>query len=137
MGANEEAGVMHGGCLCGGVRYEIRGAPEEVLHCHCTMCRHASGAPVLTWAGVQPSRLAITQGEPRSYASSSNVVRKFCPHCGGQLIFQFTDESRLVYFTVGSLDRPESVKPEQHIWTSNRLPWLHMEDGLPENAEEP
>src|SRR5262249_8230713 len=41
---------MSGGCLCGAVRYEIRGKPREVSHCHCATCRRAAGAPVVTWA---------------------------------------------------------------------------------------
>src|SRR5262249_53077551 len=39
-----------GGCFCGAVRYEARGRPREVSHCHCPSCRRCAGAPVVTWA---------------------------------------------------------------------------------------
>ena len=44
--------ILAGGCLCGAVRYEIDGAGGGVSHCHCGMCRKASGAAFVTWIGV-------------------------------------------------------------------------------------
>jgi hypothetical protein len=32
-----------GGCLCGAVRYEVRGPLRPVVYCHCTQCRRTSG----------------------------------------------------------------------------------------------
>ena len=137
MSTNDSTDLLQGGCLCGEVRYEVRGAPEHVYHCHCTMCRRASGAAFMTWAGVKPDALAITQGTPQSYTSSSFAIRKFCGRCGGQLIWEYTNGTPLAYFTVGTLDHPERIAPDGHIWTSVRVPWLHTADGLPESEKEP
>lgn len=44
---------LEGGCLCGAVRYRVTGKPYHVTHCHCSMCRRASGAPLVTWFSVK------------------------------------------------------------------------------------
>ena len=54
--------TLSGGCLCGDVRYEVRGAPVYVFHCHCSMCRRAGGTAFQTWAGFEADALTITQG---------------------------------------------------------------------------
>ena len=139
MADDDMGSAMAGGCLCGALRYEIEAAPRHVTHCHCRMCQRASGAAVLTWAAVPREQFRITKGAPGVYASSDFAAREFCPGCGGQLFFRYMGsggDPGLVYFTVGSLDDPARVSPEQHIWTSARLPWLHMADGLPEHEGE-
>ena len=32
-----------GSCLCGGLRYEIRGEIGDIVQCHCQRCRKANG----------------------------------------------------------------------------------------------
>ena len=72
---------LTGGCLCGGVRYAIAGPPNRVVHCHCTMCRRASGGTVVTWAIVPAEAFRITAGRPAEYRSSPQATRRFCPSC--------------------------------------------------------
>ena len=38
--------------------------------------------------------------------------------------------------TVATLDHPERVRANRHIWTSSRLPWLHLDEDLPGEAQE-
>ena len=52
-----------GGCLCGAVRFEITLPSKWCAHCHCSMCRRAHGAGVVTWFGVPEDRFRITAGE--------------------------------------------------------------------------
>ena len=54
--------TLSGGCLCGDVRYEVRGTPVHVFHCHCSMCRRAGGTAFQTWAGFGDDALTVTQG---------------------------------------------------------------------------
>ena len=53
-----------GGCLCGAVRYRVSGSPYHQTHCHCTLCRRASGAPFVTWFSVAREGFLVTQGKP-------------------------------------------------------------------------
>jgi hypothetical protein len=40
----ETSTKVTGSCLCGSVHFEAYGPPRRVTHCHCTMCRRATGA---------------------------------------------------------------------------------------------
>ena len=125
-----------GGCLCGAVRYEIDGAAEGASHCHCGMCRKASGAAFVTWLAVAHDCFRYTEGAPTSYRSSELASRNFCAVCGSQLQFEYHGAHDHTHITVGSLDAPERITPTRHIWINDRLPWADYEDGLPEFSGE-
>ncbi|HVP27782.1 MAG TPA: GFA family protein [Myxococcota bacterium] len=122
---------LSGGCLCGELRYRITAAPESAGYCHCRLCQRSSGAPVLAWASVPAAGFAWERGAPREHRSSERGIREFCAHCGTQIRFRRPGAPRLVDVNLGSLDDPAAVRPEYHIWTSSRVPWLALEDGLP------
>lgn len=124
-----------GGCLCGQVRYRGEAEPSHVVHCHCAMCRRASGAPFVTWASFPGAAFAWTSGAPRILASSANVERGFCDACGATLSFRYVDRDDEIDIAVATLDRPEAVTPDRHIWTKSRLEWIHLDDGLPQYDE--
>ena len=46
---------IQGGCLCGGIRYEVSGPLTDVGNCHCSMCRRFHGAAFATYAKVGSS----------------------------------------------------------------------------------
>ena len=127
--------VQDGGCLCGSIRYRLSGEPSSVTHCHCAMCRRASGAPVSTWITLAKTDFAFTQGEPAVYRSSDQGERSFCADCGSPLTFRSSRWPDDVDVTLGSLDRPGSFPPDHEIWTSSRLSWLHLHHDLPSYPE--
>jgi len=127
-------GVWSGGCLCGAVRYRVS-AIREVGHCHCSLCRRSSGAPFVTWATVPAGAFAFVAGEPAERASSPKARRTFCRACGTPLTFREPSRPDFVDVTVGSFDHPESVEPEEHIFTASQLPWLRLDDALPRYPE--
>ena len=128
--------ILAGGCLCGAVRYEIDGAGGGVSHCHCGMCRKASGAAFLTWLGVAHDKFRYTRGAPSSYRSSDTAHRSFCARCGSQLQFDYHGAHDHTHVTLGSLDEPGRLTPQRHICVSDRLPWADYGDSLPEFAGE-
>lgn len=127
--------VLGGGCLCGACRYEFEGETDDVAHCHCSMCRRASGGTVNTWVTVEKTHFRWLAGEPKTYRSSERAQRFFCPTCGAQLVFAF-DDSEYLDVTVATLDRAHSVVPTRHVWYGNRLPWLHLDEHLPTELQE-
>ena len=124
-----------GGCLCGTIRYRIAGPIAWAAHCHCAMCRRASGAVALTWATVPAARFAITQGEPATYRSSKNAERRFCPACGSQLTFWSNAHPNEMDVSLGTLDHPEDHQADRHTWAKSRLSWLRLDDHLVAYAE--
>jgi GNAT superfamily N-acetyltransferase len=120
-----------GGCFCGAVRYEATGQPREVSHCHCSMCRRAAGAPVVTWATYPTAAFRWTRGTPAALHSSPPVTRSFCGACGTALAFFTSDEAAWIDVTVASMDQAAAMAPHDHIWTEERLPWMMLDDDLP------
>jgi hypothetical protein len=127
--------MLTGGCYCGNVRYEAHGVPFNPNICHCADCRRVSGAPFVAWFSVEPSQLQFVNGEPRYFASSEKVQRSFCPDCGTPLTYWNKDSPDELDVSTCSLDTPESVPPLSHIWTTGKLPWIHINDDLPIRPE--
>jgi hypothetical protein len=123
--------ITEGGCLCGALRYRIGGPVGPAVHCHCAMCRRSGGGAVATWISVARDRFAFTKGEPRVYRSSAQAERRFCPRCGAQLTFWSEHHPEFMDVTVGTLDRPDRLRADHHIWTDSRLPWLRLDEDLP------
>lgn len=131
--------MIRGSCLCGSVRYEIRGSLGRVTHCHCSQCRKAHGAAFGTYARVDRADFTLVSGESdiESYRSSPDVLRTFCRRCGSTL--QFIRESRPDSFSVaiGTLDEDPGVRPAVHIFVGSKAPWFEVTDGLPQYEERP
>lgn len=126
-----EEAEYEGGCLCGQVRYQIRGAPIDAGYCHCRICQRASGAPVVAWATFPIEALKFTQGTLHQYRSSASAAREFCGHCGTPIAFHALEKATVVDISLASLDDPASLTPQYHIWTMSQMPWLHIADDLP------
>lgn len=120
-----------GGCLCGAVRYRAEGAPTNVNYCHCRMCQRGSGAPVVAWATFPLTRFQWTKGAPTIRRSSDRAVRGFCSACGTALLWQGDETPDSLDITLGSLDGPEAIAPQEHLWTESAVPWLPIADNLP------
>ena len=108
-----------GGCLCGAVRYRASADPVRVVNCHCGMCRRTSGAAFMTFVHFPASAFAWI-APPMHYRSSADAERGFCPVCGSTLSMRETVLPDRVQVSLGSLDRPDLVKPDDHVWTSSQ-----------------
>lgn len=125
-----------GGCHCGRLRYAFEAPLRDIAHCHCSICRRTSGGIVTTWLTLPMASFRWTQGSAAAYASSATCSRYFCAHCGCHLTLFTSLSPHSLDITVASLDHPERAPADRHIWTRSRLPWLHLDEGLPEEYEE-
>jgi len=123
--------AMEGGCFCGAIRYRVESSPRRVTHCHCLHCRRTSGAPFVTWAEFDSAGFEITRGSPRHYESRPLVTREFCGECGTQLTYHHAENPGTIDLTVTSLDNPDEIAPEDHVWCDRMLPWILLADNLP------
>jgi hypothetical protein len=112
-----------GGCQCGRVRYALYADPAEASICHCRMCQKATGGPFAIYAPVAAEDFAWTRGKPATFASSSVAARDFCADCGTPLTFRYLSRPR-ISVSIGSLDRPERVRPRRHYGIESRIPWM-------------
>jgi hypothetical protein len=120
--------VHSGGCLCGAVRFETRGAAKWTGYCHCHSCRKQTGAPVSAYAGFERDRVRFTKGTMAMYASSAGVKRGFCATCGSTLTYEGERWPSEVHFHVGAFDLPQDFAPTGHASAEERVVWLHISE---------
>lgn len=123
-------GRYEGGCLCGAVRYKAEGEPINQRVCHCQLCQKAIGA-AFNARVLFPIKDVAVQGEVAMMNSSPELKRGFCPKCGTTM-FSRRDSAGVVGIMTGSLDDPGVFRPQMHIYTAFKQPWLVIEDGLPQ-----
>lgn len=129
-----ETVIRTGRCLCGAVRFEARGEPRWVAHCHCESCRRATSSPLTTYAGYMAENVAWHGESPARYESSPGVERRFCPRCGAPLSFAGTKWPGELHLFAASFDDPAEIVPTVHVHVGEQLPWLHLADDLPKFA---
>ena len=119
-----------GGCLCGAVRYSVRGDPVHVRCCHCANCRKESGSAFTVYA-VWPADAFELSGEIALYDG-----RGFCPRCGSRILDRADSDDTLVEIRIGSLDdAPFQLKPDDEIWVRRRESWIPPVAGASQHVE--
>ena len=133
--------AITGGCLCGEVRYECTSLPNPGLYCHCRNCQKAHAAPYAALTIVPPSNITITKGEVAHYERTSEsenmTYREFCPNCGTQLFSGSLVHSQVKSIKIATLDNPNLVKPDKHVWLESSVDWVCLNDGLPQFDKQP
>lgn len=123
-----------GGCLCGAVSFEIRGALRQALVCHCRMCQQTHGVPAAYTAAAQ-SALHLTDTRGLKWYSSSPVARRgFCGVCGASLFWERIGADT-ISIACGSLEPPSGVKIVGHIFMSGKGDYYEVTDGLPQREQ--
>lgn len=128
-----------GSCLCGAIRYEVRGEIGDVVQCHCQRCRKANGTAFATNAPIKKSDFQLVQGEQflKSYQSTATTQRCFCSECGSPIMSIKTDTPEFYRLRIGTLDTPLVQKPSMHIFVDSKAEWDVICDQLPQYPERP
>lgn len=129
------AGELEGGCLCGSTRFRVSGPATNRCFCHCRSCRLASGAPFVAWATFPSAEFQLVRGTLATVRSSAKVTRGFCASCGTAISYRHDARPAEVDVALATLDAPASLRPECHIWVYHKLPWIVLEDALPQFPE--
>ena len=130
MQSTASAETHLGRCYCGKIRYEVRGTVTNLCLCHCQSCRRSAGATPVAWGTVPRSSYKLLAGDLREYNSSSNVKRGFCARCGTSLTYSHAARGDEIDFLLSTLDAPERLTPQSHVWLQEKMPWACVEDGL-------
>jgi hypothetical protein len=129
---------LTGGCLCGGVRYELSEPPVSAGYCHCTRCQRRTGSAAAASATVVAGSLRITSGEEllASFDPPDGWSKVFCSACGGALWAQSRDDPAQVSVRMGTFDDDPGVRPSYRQFVAYAAPWeLIPDDGLPRYPE--
>ena len=117
--------LRKGGCACGAVRFEARGAPKFVSNCHCRDCRRATGAAFSTWVGYDSGNVSW-QGERSLHTSSPTVQRGFCNRCGTPLSYSGKQWATETHLLIGTFDSPDNLVPTSDTFTAEKLSWTNV-----------
>lgn len=128
--------TQFGGCLCGEVRYRIKGALGALVYCHCAQCRKAQGVGFAANTPVETTEFELVAGNEllASYRSSTDKTRYFCANCGSA-IYSHVDGATSVRVRAGTLDEAVDIEPHAHIFTRSRANWVTIQDDLMQYLE--
>jgi len=131
---------LEGGCTCRNVRYRMATRPLFVHCCHCRWCQRETGASFALNALIESDRVKLLQGTPVIVNTPSNsgrgqkIVR--CPECHVALWSHYAGAGDAVKFVrVGTLDDPDCLPPDIHIFTASKQPWVLLSPDTPAVAE--
>lgn len=127
MSTNNQKKIT-GGCMCGGVRYSVTGPLRNIVACHCEQCRRSSGHFVAATACRQEYFHLDKQDSLRWYSAVPGFRRGFCNACGSSLFFEEAGGPRMS-IAAGSLDQPQGLRIEAHIFTSEAGDYYPLDDG--------
>ncbi|APV50893.1 aldehyde-activating protein [Betaproteobacteria bacterium GR16-43] len=126
--------TFEGGCTCRQVRYRMESRPMFVHCCHCRWCQRESGAAFALNALIESSRLTKLSGEPEIVDTPSNsgkgqkIAR--CPACRVAVWSHYGGGgTQLSFVKVGTLDEPDRLPPDVHIFTASKQPWVVIPPG--------
>jgi len=128
--------ALQGGCACGAVRYRMTTRPMFVHCCHCRWCQRETGASFALNAMIEADRVVLLQGAPDTVDTPSasgkgqKIVR--CPTCRVALWSHYAGAGDAICFMrVGTLDNPDLLPPDIHIFTSSKQPWVILPPDVP------
>jgi hypothetical protein len=126
--------MRSGGCLCGAVRYEVRGALRPIIMCHCTQCRRMTGHFMAATAARHADFRVVTDGGLKWFAASQEAQRGFCAHCGSTLFWQGVGRDYLS-IAAGTLDDSSGLEVAGHIFVADKGSYYEIADGTPQVME--
>lgn len=139
-GWDSDEHAVEGGCSCGNIRYRLLARPLFVHCCHCRWCQRESGAAFAINALIESDLLRQCAGEVQLIATPSesgqgqSVAR--CPDCQVALwSFYSSAGPHLSFVRVGTLDNPDRLPPDIHIFTGSKQPWVSLPEGVPALSE--
>ena len=129
-----------GGCTCRAVRYRMMTKPMFVHCCHCTWCQRESGTAFALNAMIEADRVELLQGEievvntPSNSGKGQKIAR--CPKCHIAVWSNYAGAGDALRFVrVGTLDEPDRLPPDIHIFTASKQPWVVLRPDTPAVVE--
>jgi hypothetical protein len=129
-----------GSCLCGTVKFEVRGSFDSFYLCHCQYCQKDTGsahAANLFSQSAAVRWLAGADAVTQFTLSGTRHSKCFCQSCGSALPCK--QSAGLLVVPAGCLDTEASMVPTAHIFTSSKATWdadlgrLPAFEGLPDS----
>lgn len=125
-----------GRCLCGKISFEVAEFASTIGHCHCKMCQRFHGAAFSTFGEVKLADIRWLSGFEilKSYTAANHTIRQFCSTCGSSMLFSSVHnrQTASVEVALATLDNPDGLCPDAHLYTDSQAPWWVIGDRLPQ-----
>lgn len=128
-----------GGCLCGGVRFELAEPATDAGYCHCTRCQGRTGGGSSVQARIDGRTFSLVQGEElvRAWRHPAGGFEKcFCVACGAHLFSRDPDDPAGMSIRMAAFDGDPGVRPSWRAFVDYAPAWEPVpDDGLERFAE--
>ena len=126
--------TVRGGCLCGGVRYELSAPFRRANLCHCSRCRKHTGAAASAQGRVPREGFTLLSGAElvETFRPEGGMAKAFCRVCGSSVFGGTWPDGPEVSIRLGTLDDDPGIRPQYHSFAADVPPWDRLpDDGLP------
>lgn len=128
--------TVEGGCTCGHVRYKVLSTPMIVHCCHCRWCQRQTGTAFALNALIEAEQVQLVKGDVETLAvaspSGKGQIIARCPKCRVAVWSNYHLaglRERVRFIRVGTLDNPDLMPPDVHIYTCSKQPWVQLPEG--------
>ncbi|MEZ8827262.1 GFA family protein [Vibrio cyclitrophicus] len=129
--------MYQGSCLCGSIQLSLKGSVSNIIHCHCSPCRKASGSAYATNGFIEAENLILTDADNTlTYYESSEGKRKyFCNTCGSPIYSSNDQSPKRLRLRLGILDTDISERPISHNFVTSKANWEDLDAQLPRSEK--
>ena len=129
--------TLSGRCSCGAIRYTLHQDPMIVHACHCLDCQRISGSAFALNMWIEQEYVHVDGDDIQSFRLTGGSGQPhdlyFCGRCGTNLWSKYhASPYSTIFVKAGTLDRPELVEPDVHIFTRTRRDWLVQGPDVPQ-----
>ncbi len=127
---------IEGGCDCKRIRYQLQRSPLYIHCCHCRWCQRETGSAFVINALIEADQVTLLNETPLpcntpSESGAGQIIYR-CPHCWVALFSTYSGLGPFFNFVrVGTLDNPDLLPPDIHIFTASKQPWFELPKGVP------
>lgn len=125
--------MYQGSCLCKKVAVQIDGPIDSIIHCHCSLCRKASGTAFATNGFINRVDFKVIKGNEwlSSFEFKPGRIRYFCSACGSPIYSENLDDIRRLRLRLGVLDSDITERPISHNFVSSKANWEQINADIP------
>ena len=126
--------MYQGSCLCGKVKFTIANKINDIVYCHCSLCRKAQGSAFATNGNIDTNNFIFLSGEDNltTYQSSETQTKLFCTSCGSPIMSKNTLNPDVIRIRLGTIESDINESPKAHIFVSSKANWEDISDNLPQ-----
>lgn len=123
-----------GGCSCTKLRFRLNAEPLIVHACHCRQCQRVTGSAFVMNALIRKEEVELLTGDiKRVQFPDTYHTAYYCPECATYVWSEYRSGrfNECWFVRVGTLDEPDSLPPNVHIFTESKQPWVAIPEDVP------